>query len=1101
MTRLEQIGRRATRGLGPGLVLIGLALGLPSAAEAQAPQRLDDRCIVSVLNRNVRVKPDGTWVLPNIPANFGLVRARATCIFDGLTVSGESAPFLISPNGSIDVPPIVLGSTTPIPQQVTVTSPAPQLGQVGQTVQLSVTARFPDGTSREVSGAAAGTRYVISNPAIATVTANGLVTAVASGTVLVQATNEGTAGFTSVRVVLSADSDGDGIPDDLELTLGLNPNNAADAFEDIDRDGLSNRDEALGGTDLRQADTDLDGLSDGEEVRPGSDGFITNPLSVDTDGDGVRDALEVASGSNPADASSTNLAQALTAMTVAPASFTITVNSVLGVGSQQLLVTGQLRDGTSIDLTSTARGTNYASNNLDVCNFGSPDGRVFGANNGACTITVTNAGFAATAQGSVTNFQPTPLSSLAIPGYANNVDVNGGFAYVAAGSTGLQVVNVSNPAAPVIVGSLDTPGNANDVRVVGSRVYVADGSSGLRIIDVTSPATPVLLGALDTPGDASDVVVEGDLAYVADGASGVHIINVSLPASPQLVRSIETGGTARGVDVENGIVVVANDTNLRVIDATSPGSASAVGLLPLSGQIIDVDLANGFAVVAAYTGGVHIVDVRTPSAPAVSASLPGSAPGGFVPRDVQVAGRFALFAEQLFANAVAPIVDVGDPAQPFFRGVLDFGLDYAGTGIAISGPHVYWTGQSFVVSSENGTTGTTRLFIGQYIAIEDRAGVAPTITLTQPVGGATAIEGGQLTVRADARDDVAVASVTFTVNDAPAFTDTSEPFEARVTVPPVPGPMVVGARVTDYGGNSATAAAVPVTVIPDPLTTVVGRVIDRNSAAVAGATVTVLGRSATSGGDGAFLIASVPTVQGALTVQATAVIEGRNARGFSAATAPVPSGTTNVGDVRISGGRVALLHCDSAFNIRTALIASGLLTADDIVELPQCATPTAAQLADVSGVLVWTNSSFGDPNAVGDALANFVDQGGGVVIATYGMSTSWRIGGRFQTEGYSPLVIGAAPYGPSGRLNLAASNTAHPLMAGVTDTAQTYFVNSNYTNPPLAPGATLVAVDTGGANVVAVSPSNRVVAISIFPGFDLPAPIQRLFANAVDFVR
>jgi hypothetical protein len=75
-----------------------------TASYAQTPQ-LDDRCIVSVLNRNVRVKPDGTWLLPNIPANFGLVRAQATCVFDGLTVSGESAPFLVSANESVDAPP------------------------------------------------------------------------------------------------------------------------------------------------------------------------------------------------------------------------------------------------------------------------------------------------------------------------------------------------------------------------------------------------------------------------------------------------------------------------------------------------------------------------------------------------------------------------------------------------------------------------------------------------------------------------------------------------------------------------------------------------------------------------------------------------------------------------------------------------------------------------------------------------------------------------------------------------------------------------------------------------------------------------------------
>jgi hypothetical protein len=183
--------------------------------------------------------------------------------------------------------------------------------------------------------------------------------------VLVQATHEGTSGFTSVRVVLSADTDGDGLPDDLELSLGLNPNDPADALEDFDKDGASNRDEGLAGTNIRDADSDDDGLNDGEELRPGADGFLTNPLSADTDGDGVRDGLEVATGSDPTSAGSVNLAQALKALTVTPPTFSITVNSVIGVGSQQLTVTGHLTDGTSLNLTSTLRGTNYASSDLN----------------------------------------------------------------------------------------------------------------------------------------------------------------------------------------------------------------------------------------------------------------------------------------------------------------------------------------------------------------------------------------------------------------------------------------------------------------------------------------------------------------------------------------------------------------------------------------------------------------------------------------------------------------------------------------------------------------------------------------------------------------
>src|SRR5437870_13526677 len=87
------------------MISAAAALLVSAPGEARA-QQLNENCTVSVLNRNVRVNPDGTWVLPNVPANFGPVRARATCIIDGRTISGESEPFLVPPNGAVNVPRI-----------------------------------------------------------------------------------------------------------------------------------------------------------------------------------------------------------------------------------------------------------------------------------------------------------------------------------------------------------------------------------------------------------------------------------------------------------------------------------------------------------------------------------------------------------------------------------------------------------------------------------------------------------------------------------------------------------------------------------------------------------------------------------------------------------------------------------------------------------------------------------------------------------------------------------------------------------------------------------------------------------------------------------
>lgn len=102
------------------------------------------------------------------------------------------------------------------------------------------------------------------------------------------------------------DTDGDGIPDDVEKFLGTDPNKAdtdgdgvSDGQEikdktdplkaDTDGDGLSDGQEKSIGTDSLKSDTDGDGLTDGEETNK----YKTDPKSADTDKDGVPDGTEV----------------------------------------------------------------------------------------------------------------------------------------------------------------------------------------------------------------------------------------------------------------------------------------------------------------------------------------------------------------------------------------------------------------------------------------------------------------------------------------------------------------------------------------------------------------------------------------------------------------------------------------------------------------------------------------------------------------------------------------------------------------------------------------------------------------------------------------
>src|SRR3954470_19776717 len=100
------------------------------------------------------------------------------------------------------------------------------------------------------------------------------------------------------------DSDGDGLPNAVEVQMGLDPANPAtngipDGKRDMDLDGLPNALEVALGLDPMKADTDGDGTPDGREDSDG-DGLLNvlelrlhlDPGVADSDHDGVLDGDE-----------------------------------------------------------------------------------------------------------------------------------------------------------------------------------------------------------------------------------------------------------------------------------------------------------------------------------------------------------------------------------------------------------------------------------------------------------------------------------------------------------------------------------------------------------------------------------------------------------------------------------------------------------------------------------------------------------------------------------------------------------------------------------------------------------------------------------------
>ena len=116
---------------------------------------------------------------------------------------------------------------------------------------------------------------------------------------------------------------------------------------------------------------------------------------------------------------------------------------------------------------------------------------------------------------------PTVRGKGQIGGLSYAVAISGTLAYAGVGPR-LVILEISDPTQPAFLGQTGVlPGVVRGVAAAGDYAYVAAGSAGLRIIQVHDPSSPREVGFYSEPGYAQSVAVgvavAGNYAYVADG--------------------------------------------------------------------------------------------------------------------------------------------------------------------------------------------------------------------------------------------------------------------------------------------------------------------------------------------------------------------------------------------------------------------------------------------------------------------------------------------------------------------------------------------------------------------------------------------------------
>lgn len=171
---------------------------------------------------------------------------------------------------------------------------------------------------------------------------------------------------------------------------------------------------------------------------------------------------------------------------------------------------------------------------------------------------------------------------------------------------------------------------------------------------------------------------------------------------------------------------------------------------------------------------------------------------------------------------------------------------------------------------------------------------------------------------------------------------------------------------------------------------------------------------------------------------------------------------------------------DPSWNADAAakITAAGYWSSCDIVNV-SVNTPSLSDLQRYKAVLIYNDGGFADSVTLGNNLADYVDAGYGVVLATFDEDPGINLQGRWASGGYDCLTIDGQGGGPD--LTIGEGISGHPLLDGVTtfDGGQSSYYN---TGTPTTNTTVIAAWSNAAPLVIEKTGFNgKIVMLNFYP--------------------
>jgi len=231
--------------------------------------------------------------------------------------------------------------------------------------------------------------------------------------------------------------------------------------------------------------------------------------------------------------------------------------------------------------------------------------------------------------------RPRPEAVLAFPGPPKSLVATPTRLYVAAGASGLRVVDIANRPRPIDLGRGSVAGAcADDVALAPGALAVLDACSGrLSIHELDAAGWPVEMGRLAVTSPTTRITWIEDLVVVAQGErGGVQLVDASMLSQPAVAGSWTSEGSIGAVAsiaaTSSGDIIVAAhpSTGMTVLRSASSGKPLEV-TGHLDGEwwkVVDMSEERIVAVssLGPYSAGrIDMISVADPSRPYVEGSL------------------------------------------------------------------------------------------------------------------------------------------------------------------------------------------------------------------------------------------------------------------------------------------------------------------------------------------------------------------------------------------------------------------------------------------------------------------------------------------------